>query len=393
MFCRVGKTLFAFSQIPLPGSAQSVTVRCLFAQTSMGIDGYIKTRERIKVQFLNLADNFRSKMLEFTNPTSNNMIFTEDLKSMVHLVENKPEDVELLQNMISRFNRQNKELRFGSFIFGPVVMRAFHYLNAPQVALKLFKDPELDGFFDQLVSYQVLMDLLYKNSMYKEVLEVFDIIQGKQIHGPKYPKNVVILAMASCYKMNTKEYLDYAMNAWKKMLELGHTPVRRAVTFAAALAINQNSPHIALEILSCTQHPNYITVRNLKVAALADLGRASDALPILRHIIETDVPEQTKQTFTMDVFDKLKRAVNENGNQDLVKEFRNIEHCLREGGHISDKVLDEHLCSEITVPNLPGRQMDDRNRAGFQDSLHQKPQYNYRNAPPRHYRQSLKDME
>ncbi|XP_046403945.1 pentatricopeptide repeat-containing protein 2, mitochondrial-like [Ischnura elegans] len=393
MFCHASRQVLALSLFPIPVNVHAVAARCLFGQAALGIDGYLKTRDRVKVQFLNLADNFRSKMLEFTQPASTNMIFTEDLKSMVHLVENKPADVELLQNMISRFNRQNKELRFGSFIFGPVVMRALHYLNLPDVALKVFKDPELDGFFDQLMSYQILMDLLYKNSMFKEVIEVFDMVQAKQIHGPKYPKNVVILAMAASYKLNTKEQLNYVMNVWKKMLELGHTPVRRAITFAAALAVNQNSPHVAIEILSCTQQPNYVTVRNLKIAALADLGRVEDAFPILRNVIETDVPDQKKQTFSKDVLDKLKRSVEERADPDVVKEFKHLEKALMEGNHLSDSSLDEHLCSEITLANAPGRQSGERNRAGFTGSLHQKPQYNYRNPPPRHYRTSLKDME
>jgi hypothetical protein len=52
---------------------------------------------------------------------------------------------------------------------------------------------------------------------------------------------------------------------WAELQEAGHLPMRRAVTFAAALAINQGSPHIALELLSDLPRQNYVTVRNLKV--------------------------------------------------------------------------------------------------------------------------------
>jgi len=102
---------------------------------------------------------------------------------------------------ILSFNQQNKHLRFGNFVFGPVVMRMYHYLNQPTHALEAFKDPELEGFFEQMASFQVLCDLLYRNQMYQEILDVFEVVKAKQVQGQKYPRNVSILAFAACYKM------------------------------------------------------------------------------------------------------------------------------------------------------------------------------------------------
>jgi len=103
--------------------------------------------------------------------------------------------------MYYRFNSQNKHLRFGNYVFGPVVMRMYYCLNEPKQALEVFNDPELEGFFDQLSSYQILCDLLYNNQMYQEVLDVFETVKSRQTQGAKYPRNVVILVFASCYKM------------------------------------------------------------------------------------------------------------------------------------------------------------------------------------------------
>lgn len=36
-----------------------------------------------------------------------------------------------------RFNQQNKEVRFGSYVFGPVVMRMYYFLNKPDEALEV----------------------------------------------------------------------------------------------------------------------------------------------------------------------------------------------------------------------------------------------------------------
>lgn len=64
---------------------------------------------------------------------------------------------------------------------------------------------------------------------------------------------------------NSAESFKVAMDLWKQLKEAGHDPRMRATCFAAALAINQNAPHIALEILSVIQQQNYVSVRNLKV--------------------------------------------------------------------------------------------------------------------------------
>jgi len=119
---------------------------------------------------------------------------------MLHLVQKTPEDIELLVKMITKFNSQNKELRFGTFIFGPVVMRTLYYLDEPDLALTAFKDPKFENFFDQLISYQILLSLLYKHERYSEMRHVYDIIKTKNLDSGGYPRNSLILVMAACYK-------------------------------------------------------------------------------------------------------------------------------------------------------------------------------------------------
>lgn len=58
----------------------------------------------------------------------------------------------------------------------------------------------MEGFFDQLMTYQLLLDLLYENKRYDDVIDAFEFIKMKQIHGTKFPKNIVVLTMAAYYK-------------------------------------------------------------------------------------------------------------------------------------------------------------------------------------------------
>ncbi|KAK7791978.1 hypothetical protein R5R35_010148 [Gryllus longicercus] len=328
-------------------SLQRQGVRCLYAASALGVDNYVRTRERVNLQFQNISEKFRVKMKEFTeNQSTSAMIFTEDLKNMLHLVDSKPEDLDLILKMMQKFNQQNKNLRFGNFVFGPVVMRMYHHLNQPEAAFNAFMDPQLEGFFDQLMSYQILLDLLLRSNLYDKVLEVFDVIKNKQIEGAKYPKNVVVLVFATLYKMNSSESLQRATQLWSDLQNVGHVPMRRAVAFSAALAINQNAPHIALEMLSSVSRPNYVTIRNLKIAALADLGRPEDTFPLLRSILEADNP-QVKLTVAKESIDKVKNALKKSEKQDLQLEFDQLEKRLNAGEHIIDQSQDEWLYVEI----------------------------------------------
>lgn len=313
-------------------------IRHLYSKDTLGLESFKYQQEKTKLSLGNILDKFKTKMRDYSADDSKNMIFTEDLKNMVHLTEDD-NDIELVIKMMKRFNNQNKELRFGNFIFGTVVMRMFHNLNKPDEALQCFKSPELKGFFDQLMSYQILLDLLYDNGKYKEMLEVFEIIKERQIEGTKYPRNIVVLTFAACYKLNNQESFDYAMKLWAELKETGHLTMRRGVTFLAGLAHNMGKPEACLEILSTTKNQSYTTVRNLKVISLLEVGRLEDTIPILKGVISEDVSSTRKHTFNKEVMEKVKEATAKCDSADLKMEMERLDKLFREQGHISDLVI------------------------------------------------------
>lgn len=60
-------------------------------------------------------------------------------------------------------------------------MRLFHTLKDADTALAMFKDEKLDGFFDQLISYQLLLDLLYELGRYQDILDTYKVIKERQV--------------------------------------------------------------------------------------------------------------------------------------------------------------------------------------------------------------------
>lgn len=65
---------------------------------------------------------------------------------------------------------------------------------------------------------------------------------------------------------NTLESYEFSLKILNDMKTAASDPVRRAISYAASLALKQNAPQVALEILSSSRNANYVTVRNLKVS-------------------------------------------------------------------------------------------------------------------------------
>lgn len=106
-------------------------------------------------------------------------------------------------------------------------MRMFYNLKDHKTALKLFKDENLNGFFDQLMSYQIICDMLYEAKFYEEVLDVYNIVKSRQVQGGRFPKHVIVIVLASCYKMNSEKSLAYTLELWKELQSAGHIPMRK----------------------------------------------------------------------------------------------------------------------------------------------------------------------
>ncbi|XP_046745128.1 pentatricopeptide repeat-containing protein 2, mitochondrial-like [Diprion similis] len=319
-------------------------IRSLYTASALGLESYRRQRENINNQFHNVSDNFRERMLAAVKGEST-MIFTEDLKNMFHLANDNPSDFELLSKMLVKFNSQNKELRFGSFVFGPVAMRTYHHFNKADEAFSAFNNPDLKGVFFQVSSCQILMDLLFEQARYADVRQVWDTVQTELL-STGTPQSLLILLFAACYKENSPESFEYAINVHRTLKNKGGYLVRRASTFFAGLALHQGRPDIAVEITFSEHQSNYVSVRLLKVAALAELDRLHDVLSILRNSLTFDRPNLRKHVYPAEVIERVEKAIERAQlceNEPIVT----IVKQLKLNEQIENSTLDDILCLPI----------------------------------------------
>ncbi|XP_043287812.1 pentatricopeptide repeat-containing protein 2, mitochondrial-like isoform X1 [Venturia canescens] len=335
--------------------------RTLYDKQALGLNAYLSTRKYYQKQFLNLEEEFRNKMETYVANDATGMIFTEDLKVMLHLIEKTPRDLNLIMKMLEKFNNQSCETRFGNYTFGPIVMRALYNLNEWECALNLFNNPEYTVFFNQLMTYQILMDLLYENKQYVEMRRVYNTIQTRITEGTVHPRNALLLVTAACYKENSPDSFRYAIDLWTELNGRGYPVMRRVLIHLSALALMQGQPNIALEILSTSKKPRYIGIRCIKIMAFARIDRLYDVIPYFRNSLQLDDSTTKKETYFRDTIEEVEAAIRRNHISPQA-EIVTLLKMIKSNNLVQEETLDDHINTEIvsTGPVAPRQSSEHR---------------------------------
>ncbi|XP_037083378.1 pentatricopeptide repeat-containing protein 2, mitochondrial-like isoform X2 [Pollicipes pollicipes] len=265
--------------------AVSQHARTLFGAGRLGVDEYRQRRTQVGRRLADSKDELHQRLEKFASGLER-MAFSEELRQLVHVAEAEEQDQVLLTRMITRLHSQASSVRFGSFVFGPVVMRMYWHHQLADQALQAFRNPELDGFFDQLTSFTLLLDLLYKQGRYQDVLDTFDEVQTRQLHGSKYPADCVALAMAACYQL---------------------------------------------------------------ALSLADLDRPAEAVETLGQPLLADLPYKLRDGFAVvsDAVDRVEASVQRKNDAQVNAKWQSVKQGLQSYGLTRDATLEDALTSPI----------------------------------------------
>lgn len=85
--------------------------------------------------------------------------------------------------------------------------------------------------------------------------------------------------------------MEYALCHWKKQFELIR-PSLRSYSLISLLAIKNNAPELALDILSTIQKEKIMTIRSLKILAYMNLQKYLQIIPILKEIVDANIAQK-----------------------------------------------------------------------------------------------------
>ncbi|XP_068983692.1 pentatricopeptide repeat-containing protein 2, mitochondrial-like [Bombus flavifrons] len=333
----------------------NVGVRFLYMERDLGITTYENTRYVFRNQFMTIENTFRDKMQEICQD-QNGVVYTEDLKAMVHLAQATESDMQLLKSMLVNYIHNQEDKKFGKYIFGPVVMRLYYHLNQPHYALEAFDNDILRESFDYRTSFRILMCLLYKNNMYKEMRETYQKVIDRC--GIELIGSANVLMYAGCLKEGTPEALEYSLHHWKCQYDKLKPSVRSS-SLLSCLAIKNNKPEIALDIMGTIPLSKVMSVKGLKMLAYANLGRYMQIIPILKYGLEQNSGRIRPQFFADVIYeleDKLKTENVEESNQllDLIEQARKQDIIQ------SSCTLEEFILKPMTFMRGPKGNVEDR---------------------------------
>lgn len=237
------------------------------------------------------------------------------LEVLAHLATQ--EDFNLIKKTLYAFDSNPSVTGKAKRSIGNLVMKAIYSNNQADVAIEVkfinqlckncfsrifitfqfYNDPKLNEFFGGFKCTLICLDLLYINGKYSEILKI-DSEKRQHLWSIRtnFTKFIDVLIFGASYKLvsfiynilktelylkifiqNTVESLDYAQKLWSTVGQ--STQFRRCVAFIAALALNQQKPSLAVQVLKDADFTNL--TEQIKLLALADLGYENEILEAL----------------------------------------------------------------------------------------------------------------
>lgn len=103
----------------------------------MGVEGYEKARIDVQDIVANHAEYKENFHRKFIHKPCHMMKYENGLKDLIYMMQKDLDDIKILQDALNILVRKQKGYRGEKYNFGPIIMRAFHYLNMPDVAIKV----------------------------------------------------------------------------------------------------------------------------------------------------------------------------------------------------------------------------------------------------------------
>lgn len=322
----------------------SACCRCtLGAKRYLLTDNIVKLKE-FQHKKVAIAYNLPStKEIYFRNLeeklTQNRLILKEELKTLLHLCQSS-EDVQLAKDVIYRYHAENRNFTLGEYKFGPLFMRLCYELDLEDSAVELIRDKNLQGFFLDSTSFNILMDMLFTKGKYESALQVLIEMKNQDV---RFSKDTYVLAFAICYKLNTPESLKICTTLREEALIKGDVISRRANCFAVALALNQNKLGKAMSIFSQIMNPESVACINLNILIHIQSNMLESLMKILEDALDINLSKFVRRyTFSEEVLAKVREKLKD--SPALTARFDEVYGRLHVNSQISTYTMDALLC-------------------------------------------------
>ncbi|XP_031628867.1 pentatricopeptide repeat-containing protein 2, mitochondrial-like isoform X2 [Contarinia nasturtii] len=333
--------------------------RTLFTKDSLGIAAYIANRE-LEHEFTTKPEEFKKDFLRKVEKGLPLNLLIDNLKRFIHVIGNEPQDIDLLWRALRMYKSKHDQMRRRSeleakklYTFGPIIMRVLHHFNLTEYAIKFFDDGHVTQLFDQLVTYQILLDLLYDNRQYGDVLRIYHEIEKRILDQNRYVSNEInAIIFATYFRLNTPMHNQLAYDMYKNLKDQGThiKQYRKSIGLVAAMQLRLENPDKSLEILSIYDDTD-VNIRYVRILSHVHLHQFDDAFRLLEMTIASPkailIPDQLLQ--------KIEGKMRKLHDDRIDRAYKSIFDELKRKNLIFYKRLDDVLCARFPTAMAPYR--------------------------------------
>ncbi|XP_031629373.1 pentatricopeptide repeat-containing protein 2, mitochondrial-like [Contarinia nasturtii] len=343
--CRLSNSVLQLKGAIVPTNQ----IRCLFSGEELGIKNYELARKQVEYFVkdpLKYKQHFENR---FVDEDCNFTKYENGIKDLLHVVEKNENDMIILKEALNTLIERQREYEGEKYAFGTVIMRTLYFLDMPNKAVEFYEDEHLRTLFTQVSGHQLLLDLLYEHKMYDDLLRIYESLNMKGQLDTFKQINVIVLA--TYYQLNTPETLQKAYTLWKKVnRNKTKNQYRKSRTFVAGLALKQNDPGLALNVLEDGVDHFYVTMRHIRLLAWAQLKRFDNILRTLRMILQRFQKEKViDQLTSIPVLDDIGKLLKENGSKEHVDEFSALRREMETNQLVTNKTFDDMMCAPFPI--------------------------------------------
>jgi len=287
----------------------------------------------------NLGNNFKQNGIR--------NIFSDDINKLLALSDSK-DDLALVRDLLKA--SANEDLRLLDFSdnlksFLTKYFEACHLNNLPEEAVKAWEDADLQSTLmmdSKSAIPKLYFDLLFRNSMYEEILSIFSNNRDNLIQD----RDVANLVLMACYKIGTKESLKAGLSVIGDEAATMHR--RKGMVAIAWLAHNLEEFGLAYDLMNKyenswrSRRPALVT-QSIKVTILVNSGRLEEAITYLRTTCAPREHDSRKAYICFSAISKLVESVRKSENQAMIKDVLEMVQILDQASLVVNKSVDELL--------------------------------------------------
>ncbi|XP_031617531.1 pentatricopeptide repeat-containing protein 2, mitochondrial-like [Contarinia nasturtii] len=328
-------------------------LRYLFSWEELGIEGYKHARTDVENLVANHSDYKKNFRKHFIDNQCDMVKYENKLKDLIYMINKNSDDIRILKGALNTLVQKRKGYMGKKYCFSTVIMRAFHYLNMPVEAIKFFDDKIIGQLFTDNIGHQVLLDMLYENKKYDDVLRVYESLDKRGHLRGNNRRHLDVIVLATYYRLNTPEALKQAYALWKEMQSNGSHQYRKSRTFVAGLAIKQNEPQLALDIIEDEEQQLYVNNRHILLLAWAQLQRYTDIIEMLKYLFEIHKNDGKSYTTSIQVLQVIEELFTGKQDEEIsdreIAEFISIRESIELENLVTKKTFDELICAPFST--------------------------------------------